>query len=585
MPNECIIFNDQDPNFDEFQITELIRIYLRFLFENLSIFLNQSKLDTKILNIELKKYLDSVIDDKNESKIYRFENSPNPLGRCYYCFLADFNRNQPNQQNFSLNEKINEYSKFCIRFSISNSDKTLSLETKFAKNFPNLAELNLIKIPLDIIDTNFFLHLKNLIYLKLWHNNLSLVPESIFKLEKLKSFSFVNNIVADNLNFDQMRSLETLELENLEISEKGKEICLPSEIQNLKIARSSFSHFIFKLNPANILNLKLIGVPFLDLKTCLKNNSLLSKDSFLKEISKTKILSSDQIDKLFDYFDSNSNGYLEPDEILKLNAFLFKKFLRLGPQLPRVIFEMTHLEILDLSFQSIKLIPDEIENLKKLYSLILNDCILLESISPKIANLSLFKLSLNNCISLVTPPPEIVHRGMDSVMTYLKRLISGSVELKRTKLMLVGLGQAGKTSLLRALKNVKTENCEVTDGISIEDWNVSLENGSTLTYSMWDFAGQSVYYNTHQFFLSPKGIYLLVWNVRLGSEYAGLEFWLSSISCHAPGAPVIIVGTHVDQVIHIYTNFDKIIKFIFENFIKYFNSYLRFQNMYLIKKI
>ena len=65
---------------------------------------------------------------------------------------------------------------------------------------------------------------------------------------------------------------------------------------------------------------------------------------------------------------------------------------------------------------------------------------------------------------------------------------------------------------------------------------------------MWDFAGQSVYYNTHQFFLSSRAIYILVWNVRLGSEYAGLDFWLSSISCHAPGAPVFVVGTHVDQV-------------------------------------
>ena len=37
-------------------------------------------------------------------------------------------------------------------------------------------------------------------------------------------------------------------------------------------------------------------------------------------------------------------------------------------------------------------------------------------------------------------------------------------------------------------------------------------------------------------------------NVRLGSDYAGLEFWLNSISSHAPGAPIFIVGTHIDQV-------------------------------------
>ena len=51
-----------------------------------------------------------------------------------------------------------------------------------------------------------------------------------------------------------------------------------------------------------------------------------------------------------------------------------------------------------------------------------------------------------------------------------------------------------------------------------------------------------------QFFLSHRGIYLLAWNMRHGYEHAGLEFWLSSIACHCPNAPVIIVGTHADQV-------------------------------------
>lgn len=37
-------------------------------------------------------------------------------------------------------------------------------------------------------------------------------------------------------------------------------------------------------------------------------------------------------------------------------------------------------------------------------------------------------------------------------------------------------------------------------------------------------------------------------NVRLGSEYAGLNFWLSSINCHAPNAPIFVVGTHIDEV-------------------------------------
>jgi len=51
-----------------------------------------------------------------------------------------------------------------------------------------------------------------------------------------------------------------------------------------------------------------------------------------------------------------------------------------------------------------------------------------------------------------------------------------------------------------------------------------------------------------QFFLSNRAVYLLLWNIRLGYEHAGLDFWLSSIACHAPKAPVLIVGSHKDQV-------------------------------------
>ena len=40
-------------------------------------------------------------------------------------------------------------------------------------------------------------------------------------------------------------------------------------------------------------------------------------------------------------------------------------------------------------------------------------------------------------------------------------------------------------------------NQEITDGIDIVDWTVK-HGDDVVTYSMWDFAGQSVYYNTHQ---------------------------------------------------------------------------------------
>ncbi len=38
---------------------------------------------------------------------------------------------------------------------------------------------------------------------------------------------------------------------------------------------------------------------------------------------------------------------------------------------------------------------------------------------------------------------------------------------------------------------------QITDGIDISTWTINAP-GMNLTYSVWDFAGQTVYYNTHQ---------------------------------------------------------------------------------------
>lgn len=61
------------------------------------------------------------------------------------------------------------------------------------------------------------------------------------------------------------------------------------------------------------------------------------------------------------------------------------------------------------------------------------------------SNISVAVLALSACTSLKTPPKEIVHQGMAATIAYLRRLATGSVNCRKTKLMLVGLGGAGKT--------------------------------------------------------------------------------------------------------------------------------------------
>jgi len=91
-------------------------------------------------------------------------------------------------------------------------------------------------------------------------------------------------------------------------------------------------------------------------------------------------------------------------------------------------------------------------------------------------------------------------------------------------------------------------------------------------FSYWDFAGQSTYYSTHQAFLSPGAVYLLVFDLskqlnqnlsdslsfKLGTGKKctvaeSLQFWASSIKTFTSDenggrAPIILVGTHGDMV-------------------------------------
>ena len=54
-------------------------------------------------------------------------------------------------------------------------------------------------------------------------------------------------------------------------------------------------------------------------------------------------------------------------------------------------------------------------------------------------------LEIFGCPALRTPPQEIIQKGMQRTMAYMRHLAEGSVAVYRTKLMYVGLGGAGKT--------------------------------------------------------------------------------------------------------------------------------------------
>jgi len=75
----------------------------------------------------------------------------------------------------------------------------------------------------------------------------------------------------------------------------------------------------------------------------------------------------------------------------------------------------------------------------------------------------------------------------------------------------------------------------------------------SLSFTLWDFGGQKVFYALHHLFLTNYGTYLLLFDMRMllrepssANEY--LKFWLNSIRIHAPEAPVILLGSHLDKI-------------------------------------
>jgi hypothetical protein len=91
-----------------------------------------------------------------------------------------------------------------------------------------------------------------------------------------------------------------------------------------------------------------------------------------------------------------------------------------------------------------------------------------------------------------------------------------------------------------------------TVGVDIGDWTYEKRTKSQnsfgpVVFRTWDFGGQQEYYTTHQYFLSRRSLYLVLWRIADGEKGINeIQQWLINIQARAPNSPVIIVGTHHD---------------------------------------
>lgn len=218
--------------------------------------------------------------------------------------------------------------------------------------------------------------------------------------------------------------------------------------------------------------------------------------------------------------------------------------------LPPEIAKITTLEGLYLANNHLTTLPPEITKLTNLQALSLNSN-KLTTLPPEITKLKNLEWLYIQDNPLTSPPPEIVSQGRRAIWKYLSSLLKAREPQWVSKLLVVGQGGAGKTNIIRRLRNEDfQEQEETTRGIAIRQLDLQHHShlGVTMHLNTWDFAGQEIEHATHQFFLTNRSLFLVVWNARHGYENSRLSYWVETIRTRAGSdVPIILVATHIDH--------------------------------------
>jgi internalin A len=169
----------------------------------------------------------------------------------------------------------------------------------------------------------------------------------------------------------------------------------------------------------------------------------------------------------------------------------------------------------------------------------------------------LVKLKLVTVTSspIVNPPKEILVDGIEAVQNFFKQIEDqdGTVPLYEAKLIMVGEPGAGKTTLAEKLWDENhivlsdDPHKKSTLGINVKpNWrfNDCKRPNEQFVSHIWDFGGQEIQYMTHQFFLTPDSLYVLVADDR--KQHTLFPYWFEVI--HLLGkddgghySPIIVV--------------------------------------------
>lgn len=361
-------------------------------------------------------------------------------------------------------------------------------------------------------------------YLDLFGNSIQEIPDWLFSLKRLEHLSLKNN------SFKEMPTIVfTLEnIKYLNLSDNQINQLSSSNFNNLmNIDRVDISH-----NTIPFIQFQNVAYPKCS-NLNLKGNKLKRFPEIISQVNTLEKLdiSNNNISSIEDDAFANLE-YLEELD-LSFNELTY---------LPASIGKLTRLKRLNLSGNKIASLPKEFENLVSLEYLDLE----------------------GNTIGRA--PIEILSQGVSGIINYYLSL-GDNVQLFEAKLLIVGQGNVGKTFLMNRLIHDSIPETETTEGIDIKTWKIQTPSSPNFRVNIWDFGGQEIYHSTHQFFLTKRSLYLLVWEARTDQHLISFDYWLNVIRLLSNNSPIIIALNKIDERI---ANIDeKSLKAKFKNIVSF----------------
>ena len=376
--------------------------------------------------------------------------------------------------------------------------------------------------------------LVNLQVLFVRNNQLTQIPSEIGALVNLQTLDVSNNqLTRIPPEIGALVNLQTLDVDNNQLTQIPSEIGALVNLQYLIVSNNQLAQIPSEIGA--LVNLQYLIV---------SNNQLAQIPSEIGALVNLQYLSVDynlltQIPSEIGALVNLKTLYVHSNQLT---------------QIPSEIGALVNLKTLYVHSNQLTQIPSEIGALVNLQNLGVSGNLLTKLPVSMNGLKSIKEIYLHNNPSLNIPPDilgptyeDVIKKRLTpanpkDILEYYFRTREGKRPLNEAKLILVGRGEMGKTSLVNRLVHKKfNKRQRKTDGIKISEWDLELKKKDKVRLNVWDFGGQDIMHGTHQFFLTERSLYLLVLDGRGGLEDNDAEYWLKLISSFGGNSPVVVV--------------------------------------------